>query len=163
MRVLLVLLAAFVCAPAWSAYGYAVWGKFKYARGFDHFEYVNPDAPKGGELRMVASSRISTFDKYNPFTLKGASPSMEEYFVFETLLTNAMDENGVGYGLLADDVEVAPDMMSATFRLNPAARFHNGDPVLASDVKYSYDTLVSKYALFFFLCLFADVAGCFVV
>jgi microcin C transport system substrate-binding protein len=163
MRGLLFLLAVLVSSPAWSAHGYAVWGKFKYPPGFDHFEYVNPDAPKGGELRMVASSRISTFDKYNPFTLKGSAPSLEEYMVFESLLTGSMDENGVAYGLLAEDVEVAPDLMSVTFRLRPEARFHNGDPVRANDVKYSYDTLVSKFAHPQYANYFADVAGCDVI
>jgi microcin C transport system substrate-binding protein len=163
MRGLLFLMAALLCAPAWSAYGYSVWGKFKYPPGFDHFDYVNPDAPKGGELRMVAGSRISTFDKYNPFTLRGNAPSFMADMLFETLLVKPMDEIGVGYGLLAEDVEVAPDLLSATFRLRPEARFHNGDPVRASDVKYSFETLISKYAHPSYASLFADVAGCDVI
>ncbi len=84
-------------------------GHFKYPAGFDHFDYVNPQAPKGGELRLVAGSRISTFDKYNPFTLKGTAPSFLGDLLFESLLTGSMDEIGVGYGLLAEDVEVAAD------------------------------------------------------
>jgi ABC-type oligopeptide transport system substrate-binding subunit len=68
------ILSACLGTAAWATPGYAVWGTFKYAPGFTHFEYVNPSAPKGGELRMVAGSRISTFDKYNPFTLKGNAP-----------------------------------------------------------------------------------------
>jgi microcin C transport system substrate-binding protein len=70
-----------------------------------------------------------------------------------------MDENGVGYGLLAEDVEVAADLLSATFRLRPEARFHNGDPVRASDVKYSFETLISKHAHPSYATLYADVAG----
>jgi microcin C transport system substrate-binding protein len=70
-----------------------------------------------------------------------------------------MDENGVGYGLLAEDVQVAPDRMSATFRIRPEARFHNGDPVRALDVKHSYETLISKFASPGYATLFADVAG----
>ena len=96
-----------------------MWGTFKYAPGFDHFDYVNPQAPKGGELRLVAGSRISTFDKYNPYTLKGKAPSFLGDLLFESLLTGAMDEIGVGYGLLAEDVEVAADRLSATFRMRP--------------------------------------------
>ena len=160
MRCFPLILTALLSVPCWAAPGYAVWGTFKYAPGFDHFDYVNPQAPKGGELRLVAGSRISTFDKYNPFTLKGTAPSFLGDLLFESLLTGAMDEIGVGYGLLAEDVEVAGDRLSATFRLRPQARFHNGDPVLAIDVKHSYDTLVSRYAAPSYATLLADVAGC---
>ena len=159
MRLWLLVLMCFVVLPGWAAPGYAVWGTFKYPPGFKHFEYVNPQAPKGGELRLVAGSRISTFDKYNPFTLKGTAPSFLGDLLFEGLLTGSMDEVGVGYGLLAEDVEVAPDLLSATFRLRPEARFHNGDPVLAADVKHSYDTLVSKYAAPGYATLLVNVEG----
>lgn len=160
MRFWLVLLLCVLARTGWAAPGYSVWGEFKYAPGFDHFDYVNAQAPKGGELRLVANSRISTFDKYNPFTLKGAAPSYLLELLFESLLTSSMDEVGVGYGLLAEDVEVAPDGLSATFRLRPQARFHNGDPVTAADVKFSYETLISKYALPQFASALVDVAGC---
>lgn len=160
MRLWVLVLLALVTRLGWAAPGYAVWGQFKYPPGFDHFGYVNPAAPKGGELRLVAGSRASTFDKYNPFTLKGLAPSFEGDLLFEGLLTGSMDEVGVGYGLLAEDVDVAPDRLSATFRLRPEARFHNGDPVLAADVKHSYDTLISKYAAPGYATLLANVAGC---
>ncbi|MBI5277978.1 MAG: ABC transporter substrate-binding protein [Burkholderiales bacterium] len=163
MRAVLILGAACVGASCWAAPGYAVWGEFKYKPGFTHFEYVNPNAPKGGELRMVAGSRISTFDKYNPFTLRGNAPSFLGNLLFDSLLMGTMDENGVGYGLLAEDVDVPPDLTSATFRLRPEARFHNGDPVKASDVKYSFDSLNSKFAHPSYASLYADVAGAEVV
>ena len=149
--------------PAWAAPGYAVWGEFKYKPGFTHLDYVNPNAPKGGELRLVAGSRISTFDKYNPFTLKGNAPSLISSLLFEGLLTGPMDEIGVGYGLLAEDVEVSPDLLSVTFRIRPEARFHNGDPVRAADVKYSYEALISKFAHPSYASLLGDVAGADVV
>lgn len=160
MRGLLFLLLAACWGLAGAAPAYSVWGEFKYAPGFTHFDYVNPQAPKGGELRLVAGSRISTFDKYNPFTLKGNAPSFLTDLLFESLLTGSMDENGVGYGLLAQDVAVAPDLMSATFRLRPEARFHNGDPVTAADVKHSYDSLNSRYASPAYASALVDVAGC---
>ena len=163
MRGLLFFLLLVLCEGAAAAPAYSVWGEFKYAPGFTHFDYVNPQAPKGGELRVVAGSRVSTFDKYNPFTLKGRAPSFLADLLFETLLIGSMDEVGVGYGLLAEDVEVAPDGLSATFRLRPQARFHNGDPVTAADVKYSYDTLVSKYAAPSYATVLGDVAGCDIV
>jgi microcin C transport system substrate-binding protein len=163
MRALPIFLALCLCVPASAAPGYSVWGQFKYPPQFTHFDYVNPNAPKGGELRMVAGSRISTFDKYNPFTLKGNAPSFLSDLLFEGLLTGPMDEVGVGYGLLAEDVEVPADLLSATFRIRPEARFHNGDPVRASDVKYSFETLISPYATPSYATLLADVAGCDVV
>src|SRR5687768_9550282 len=128
-----------------AAHAYAQFGDIKYLAGFSHFEWVNPNAPKGGDLELVPPLRISNFDKYNPFTLKGtASPGLG--LVFETLLTGTMDEPTTSYGLLAEDVQVAADKLSATFRLNPKARFHNGKPVTAVDVKHSFDTLMSKQA-----------------
>ncbi|MDP1069362.1 hypothetical protein Q6326_30915, partial [Klebsiella pneumoniae] len=81
--------------------------------------------PKGGELRLVSNLRISTFDKYNPFTIKGSSPAYLAELMFDTLLWPSLDETATGYGLLAEDVQAAPDGLSATFRLRPQARFHN--------------------------------------
>ena len=160
MRGLLFFLLLVACEAVCAAPGYSVWGEFKYAPAFARFDYVNPQAPKGGELRVVASSRVSTFDKYNPYTLKGNAPSFLGDLLFESLLTGSMDEVGVGYGLLAEDVSVAADGMSATFRLRPQARFHNGDAVMAVDVKHSFDTLISKYASPSYATVLADVAGC---
>ena len=134
MRALLVAFGLLFSAPAWSAHGYALWGDMKYPPGFNHFDYVNPDAPKGGELRLVSNLRLSTFDKYNPFTIRGGAPAYLSQLMFDTLLTGSLDEEGAGYGLLAEDVTVAPDGLSATFRLRREARFHNGDAVLAADV-----------------------------
>ena len=159
MRALLFSLASLLAVPCWAAPGYAVWGTFKYQPGFTHFDYVNPNAPKGGEVRLVAGSRVSNFDKFNPLTIKGLSPSFLEGMMFESLLTAPMDEIGVAYGLLAEDVEVAADRLSATFRLRKEARFNNGDPVLAADVKHSYDQLFSPDAKPGFATAFADVAG----
>jgi len=146
-------------APAWAAHGYALWGDLKYPPGFDHFDYVNPQAPKGGELRLVSNLRTSTFDKYNPFTLKGSAPAYLSALLFDSLLTGSMDETGSGYGLLSEDVVVAPDGLSATFRLRPEARFHNGAPVLAADVKHSFDTLIGPFTAPGYKTLLEDVAG----
>src|SRR6476620_5723812 len=75
------------CTSAWAAHAYAQFGDIKYPPGFSHFEWVNPDAPKGGELQLVPPLRISNFDKYNPFTLKGTSAPALSGLVFESLLT----------------------------------------------------------------------------
>ncbi|MDO5693999.1 MAG: extracellular solute-binding protein [Pseudomonadota bacterium] len=163
MRVLLTALGLLLCAPAWAAQGYALWGDMKYPPGFAHFDYVNPDAPKGGEIRLVSNLRLSTFDKYNPFTMRGAAPAYLAQLMFDTLLTGSLDEEGAGYGLLAEDVAVAPDGLSATFRLRKEARFHNGDPVLAADIKHSYDTLVGPHTSPAYKTMLIDVAGVDVV
>lgn len=159
MRSLLFLLVWGVSLPLWAAHGYALWGDLKYPANFSHFDYVNPSAPKGGELRLVSNLRVSTFDKYNPFTIKGAAPAYLSSLMFDSLLTGALDETGSGYGLLADDIEVAADGLSATFRLRPNARFHNGAAVLALDVKHSYDTLIGPHTTPGFKSLLEDVAG----
>ncbi|MFO1193059.1 MAG: extracellular solute-binding protein [Rhodoferax sp.] len=159
MRRLLITCLAAACLPAWAAHGYALWGDLKYPPGFSHFDYVNPQAPKKGELRLVSNLRVSTFDKYNPFTMKGNAPAYLSGLLFDTLLAGSMDETASGYGLLAEDVEVAPDGLSATFRLRPQARFHNGAPVLAADVKHSYDTLVGPFTSPGYKTLLEDVAG----
>jgi microcin C transport system substrate-binding protein len=136
-----------LCAPgAWAAHAYAQFGDIKYPKGFAHFDWVNPDAPKGGALQLVPPLRITNFDKFNPFTLKGTAPPGLGALVFETLLTGTMDEPTTAYGLLAEDIEVPQDLLSVTFRLNPAARFQNGKPVMAEDVKYTFDRLMSKEA-----------------
>lgn len=144
---------------AWAAHGYGLWGELKYPANFAQFAYVDAAAPKGGELRLVSNVRYSTFDKYNPFTLRGSPPAYVSNLMFEGLLTGAMDETGAAYGLLADDVSVAPDRLSATFRLRPSARFSDGSPVLAADVRYSYETLIGPYVSPGYKSALVDVAG----
>ncbi|SEA05422.1 microcin C transport system substrate-binding protein [Variovorax sp. YR216] len=152
------------CAfPAWAAHGYAMWDDLKYPAGFPHFDYVNPDAPKRGELRLVSNLRYSTFDKYNPFTIKGAPPAYLGSLMFDSLLAGSMDETASGYGLLAEDIVVSPDRLSATFRLRPQARFHDGTPVEAADVKYSYDTLIGPYVSPSYKTLLEDVESAEVI
>ena len=150
-------------APVWAAYAYALWGDLKYPPGFAQFDYVNPAAPKGGELRLVSNLRVSTFDKYNPFTIKGNAPAYLSDMMFESLLIGSLDETASGYGLLAEDVTVAPDGLSATFTLRSDARFHNGDAVLADDVKHSLDTLLGPYTSPAYKTVLEDVAGIEVV
>ncbi len=151
--------ACVAASPAWAAHGYALWGELKYPASFGHFDYVNPQAPKGGELRLVSNLRTSTFDKYNPFTLRGSAPAYLSDLMFDTLLTGAADESGAAYGLLAEDVQAAPDGLSVTFRLRAQARFHNGQPVLAADVKHSFDTLMGPHTSPAYKTVLADVAG----
>ena len=159
MRTFLLCLSFLLAPSAWAAHAYAQFGDIKYPAGFAHFSYVNIAAPKGGEIIMVAPSRASSFDKYNPFTLKGTAPPGLGQLMLETLLTGNNDEPTTAYGLLAEDVSVAKDKLSVIFRLNPLAKFHNGDPVLALDVKYSFDRLTSKEAAPQFRTYFSEVAS----
>jgi microcin C transport system substrate-binding protein len=111
----------------------------KYADDFSHFDYVNPDAPKGGELVL---SSVGSYDSFNPYILKGIAAEGLSELMFETLMVSSMDEPFSQYGLLADDVVLAKDELSVTYRLRKEARFNDGSPVLAADVKFSFDTLV---------------------
>ena len=129
----------------WS-HAYSVFGTPKYPKGFTHFEYVNPDAPKGGTLYLRNPDRRSSFDKFAEFTVKGQAPAGMMIFVFETLCTPSGDEHSTLYGLLAEEIKVAPDKSSVTMRLHPKARFSNGDPVTAEDVKHSFEMLTGKLA-----------------
>jgi microcin C transport system substrate-binding protein len=156
MRTWLLLALALVVPEGHAAHAYAQFGDIKYPAGFAHFEWVNPKAPKGGEIELVAPLRMTNFDKFNPYTLKG-NPPPGIGLLFETLLTGTLDEPTTAYGLLAEDVAVAADGLSATFRLNPAARFHDGTPVMAADVKHSFDTLMSKQAMPQYRVVFGDV------
>jgi microcin C transport system substrate-binding protein len=157
VRVLVLVLGIFLARTGLAAHAYAQFGDIKYPPGFKHFEWVNPDAPKGGEFVRTPGNRITNFDKYNPFTIKGTTAPGVAELMFETLLTGTFDEPTTAYGLLAEDIEVAPDKLSATFRLNPVARFHDGKPVMAADVKYTFDRLMSKEATPQYRVIYADV------
>ena len=144
--VVIALLATLLagCPTAANAAHALSWGaEPKYPPDFKHYDYVNPDAPKGG---TVNRDGFGTFDKLNPFTLRGIAGAGLGELMFETLADQSWDEPFSVYGLLAEDMELAADELSITFRLDPAARFWNGDPVLAADVKHSFEVLTGKLA-----------------
>ncbi|TCS34760.1 microcin C transport system substrate-binding protein [Paucimonas lemoignei] len=163
-KTLILLLTWLACQanPAWADHAFSLYDTPKYPAGFTHFAYVNPDAPKRGTLYLANPDRRTSFDKFNPFSLKGVSAAGVSDLMFESLATGSSDEVATMYGLLADDMTLAPDRMAMTFHLNPKARFNNGDPVLAADVKYSFDTLMAKGAPQFKI-MFADVKQCVVI
>jgi microcin C transport system substrate-binding protein len=132
--------------PAVWVHAYAAFGQPKYGPGFSHFDYVNPDAPKGGTTNLRNPDRRSSFDKFNPFTTKGNAPAGLSIFMFESLAVLGSDELQTMYGLLAEAISVAPDKSSISFRLNPKARFADGQPVTAADVKHSFEAMSGKYA-----------------
>ena len=146
------LLAATIGLGA-PVHGIALYGQPKYGPDFPHFAYVNPNAPKGGEARFAA---IGGFDTFNPFNIKGeAAAGIGQ--LFETLLMSSADEPFSGYGLIAESVDVPEDRGSVTFALRPQAKFHDGSPITADDVLFSFETLKAKGSPFFRL-YYANVA-----
>ncbi|MFW6041795.1 MAG: extracellular solute-binding protein [Guyparkeria sp.] len=125
-----------------------------------HFDYVNPEAPRDGEL---AVSVFGTFDSLNPFVLKGLAAAGTENLLFDTLVVRAWDEPFSTYGLLADRMELADDGLSVTFRMNPDARFADGTPVSARDVAFSFETLVGEDAHPRYRHYWGDIEGVTVV
>ncbi len=149
--------AAAVQTGVWT-HALAAYTTPKYPPVFDHFGFVDPAAPKGGVLRLRNPDRRSSFDKFNPFTVKGVAPAGITVFMIETLMTASMDEPQTSYGLLAESVFVAPDLSAVTYRLRPEAKFSDGEPVTAEDVVHSFATLTSKAAAPPFQTAFADIA-----
>ncbi|HXD46374.1 MAG TPA: extracellular solute-binding protein [Pseudolabrys sp.] len=123
--------------PAWR-HGLSLFGDVKYPDGFKHFDYVNPQAPQGGTVRRVA---FGTFDNFNTVVagVKGSLATGLE-LVQETLMTPALDEVSTVYGLLAEAVRYPEDRSSVTYRLRANARWHDGKPVTADDVIFSFET-----------------------
>ncbi len=132
------LVYAALVAPASAAPAMALGYVPKYGAGFAHFDYVEANAPKGGQIRLPS---MGSFDTLNPFTLKGDKEAGVGQLMFDTLTERSLDEPFSTYGLLADDMRLADDRLSVTFHLNPKARFADGSPVTAADVKYSFETL----------------------
>ena len=128
-------------AASWS-YGLSMYGHFKYPAHFSHFQYTNPNAPKGGVFKQAA---IGSFDSLNPFIVKGHAASGIT-MIYDTLLKQAADEPFSSYGLIAEQVKVADDFSSVSFLINKNARFHDGQPILAGDVKFSFELLTAQGA-----------------
>jgi len=143
---LVVALAFLLITPEAHAeyrHGLSAFGDLKYPADFKHFDYVNPDAPKGGRLSTMGVSGAKTFDSFNNFILKGDAAQGLDY-LFDTLMTRAEDERDAVYGLVASEAEVSLDGKSVTFRLRPAAKFADRSPLTAEDVVFSFDTLKAK-------------------
>ena len=141
----LVVVLSLCClaSPLYAAHGISLDGKLKYSPQFQQFNYATAQAVKGGQLVL---HDLGSFDKMNPFTLKGTPPSGLDTFVFEPLAVASLDEPFAEYGLIAKDIEVAKDKLSVVFTLNEAARFSDNSPVTPEDVKFSLETLKSDQA-----------------
>jgi microcin C transport system substrate-binding protein len=146
-------LAATIASPALAnegpeRHGMSAFGDLKYPAGFKHFDYVNPNAPKGGTFSQVAATRVFnqnvlTFNSLNIFILKGdGAPGME--LTFASLMARAADEPDALYGVAARAVRISADGLTYRFLMRPGIKFHDGSPLTAHDVAFSLKTLKEK-------------------
>jgi len=124
-------------------HGISAFGDLKYPSDFKNFDYVNPDAPKGGYLTTLGTAGRITFDNLNGFILKG-EPAQKLDLLFDSLMVRAADEPDAMYGLVAETADVAEDKMSVTFVLRKQAKFSDGTPITANDVAFSFRLLKDK-------------------
>ena len=141
--ILATVAACLFAGAAWAApeAGIAMHGRPKYADALPHLNYVNPDAPKGGELRLGV---LGSFDSLNPFIIKGAPAAGMREYVYDTLMARSYDEPFSLYGLIAESVDTPEDRSSVTFQIRPEARFADGTPVTPDDVLFSWSLLKIK-------------------
>ena len=132
--------AAFAQDTVIKAHGVSSFGDLKYGPDFEHWDYVNPDAPKGGEFSTWA---FGTFDSLTPYILKGNAAALSTVF-YDSLLSGNLDEPDSMYGLLAESIEYPENREWVIFHMRPEARFRDGTPVTAEDVVFSYNVLIEK-------------------
>jgi microcin C transport system substrate-binding protein len=123
-----------------KTHGYNFFGELKYPADYKHLDYVNPDAPKGGEISIWT---MGTFDSFNPYTRKGRAGALASA-PFESLLEGTSDEVGTSYGLLAETLEYPEDQSWVIFNMRPEARFSDGTPVTADDVAFTYELFLNE-------------------
>ena len=152
VTVLLMLASPALAQDVYVGHGVAMHGDLKYGPDFTHFDYVNPDAPKGGEVRQSA---VGSFDNLNPFILKGQSASGIGR-IFESLMTGSEDEAFSQYGLIAESVEMPEDRSWVAFTLRAQARWHDGTQITVDDVLFSLEVLKTKGHPFY-RAYYADV------
>jgi microcin C transport system substrate-binding protein len=129
------------------AHGISLYGELRYPPDFKHFDYVEPNAPKGGSLRMPGL--FSTFDNLNTLARKGTMASgvlMLDPYIYDRLMVAALDEPSSRYGLIAKTVELAPDRSWIEFELRPEARWHDGRPITADDVVFTFESVKAHSA-----------------
>lgn len=155
MNKIIPLLLCLLATPAMAQtstpqYGISMHGDLKYPKDFKHLDYANPDAPKGGVLKLAD---IGSFDSLNPFIIKGSPAAGLAYlgqsFAYDSLMEQANDEPFSMYGLLAQTIERAPDNSWVAFNLRPEAKWADGVPVSGDDVVWTFNTLMEKGAPFF--------------
>ncbi|MGF7158891.1 microcin C transport system substrate-binding protein [Rhodoligotrophos appendicifer] len=140
----------FLSGPAYAQdadqwlHGSSLFGNLKYAPDFKHFDYVNPEAPKGGRVRMLG---LGSFDSLNPFTYKGRAAGLVA-FCFDTLMAASLDEASTSYGLIAESIKFPADFSRVTYRLRKEAKFHDGTPVTPDDVIFSLEAIKKSHPFY---------------
>jgi microcin C transport system substrate-binding protein len=122
------------------SHGLSAFGDLKYPADFKHFDYVNPDAPKGGRIVTLGTAGLTTFDSLNGFILKGDAAQKID-LLFDSLMISAADEPDAVYGLVAKSADLAKDRLSVTFKMRPEAKFSDGSPLTADDVVKTFELL----------------------
>ena len=147
----------FINVPICSAaHGISIDGKLKYKPGFKQFDYTSEQARKGGGLIL---HDLGSFDKMNPYTLKGSAPSGLNNLVFETLTASSLDEPFAAYGLIAKNIELADDRLSVTYTIDENAKFSDGTAITPEDVEFSLNTLKSNAAHPFYQAYLQDITS----
>ena len=136
-------------ANAAATHGLSAFGALKYKADFKHFDYVNPQAPKGGSFALTPDRGSGSFDSLNAFILEGDFPQgidndEPRSLVYDSLMTRAYDEPDAVYGLVAESAEVAPDRTWVIFNIRPQAKWHDGTPITAADVVFTFNALKEK-------------------
>lgn len=144
VRILLLFIALFTFDAQAQAikesYAFAVLGEPRYAFNFNHFDYVNPAAPKGGQITLSA---LGTFDNFNRYALRG-NPGARTEQLYDTLFTTSDDEPGSYYPLIAESARYADDYSWVEVAINPRARFHDGSPITARDVEFTFQKFMTE-------------------
>lgn len=133
-------------ALSWSdavsvRHGISMYGDLKYPPHFSHFQYANPQAPKAGKIRLAALG--TNYDTLNPFTLKGTAAAGLDN-MYDSLTVSSQDEANTGYGLIAETIEIPADRSWVIFNLRPEARWHDGTPITAEDVAFSFKVFTEQ-------------------
>ena len=147
LKILMILIVSLITTDhGWSqqkiavTHALAMTGKPKYAEDFKHFEYVNPTAPKGGDIKL---GTVGTFDSLNPFIIRGVAATGID-LIYDTLTDRSLDEPFTQYGLIAAKIELPEDRSWVIYHLNSKAKFHDGQPVTAADVVFSFNLLINQ-------------------
>ena len=142
LTIAVLALGALVCAWPQTTVSHALGlhGTPKYGPGFAHFDYVNPDAPKGGALRQAA---IGSYDNFNPYADRGVAALGGEGYLFDPLMSPSSDEIEVYYGLIAEKVEYPADYSWITFRINPKAKAQDGKAITSDDVVFTFNKFMT--------------------
>jgi len=143
IKIIIFIIFIVFTLPINAEYSIGIGYQPKYPDNFSHFSYVNPNAKKTGSIKLSA---FGTFESLNPFLLKSLAPTGINDLVFETLMERSLDEPSSSYGHIAEDYIFADDKLSVTYIINKKAKFSNGDAITASDIKFSFETLISKDA-----------------